>query len=75
MVLQNGFSDERFTDAVNHVIANCIYPTPTIAQFISYDRTERLYTHSEMVEMVNAGNKNAFKQLTKIEIDGKIYWK
>jgi len=34
----NGFTDERLTDAVNHVIDTCPYPTPTIANFISFDK-------------------------------------
>jgi hypothetical protein len=34
----NGIGDDRFRNAVVHVIDTCIYPTPTIAQFISYDK-------------------------------------
>jgi hypothetical protein len=34
----NEFSDNRFRDAVVYVIDVCVYPTPTIANFISYDK-------------------------------------
>jgi hypothetical protein len=34
----HGFSDARLTDAVLHVIDTCKYPTPTIADFITYDK-------------------------------------
>lgn len=33
----NEFTDERFEAAVNNVIDNCKYPTPTIADFLSYN--------------------------------------
>ena len=35
---EHGFCDDRFRDAVIHVIDTCPYPTPTIANFISYDK-------------------------------------
>lgn len=47
-ITANGFCDERLRDAVNHVIDNCPYPTPTIANFISYDRTVKFKTYDEM---------------------------
>ena len=47
-VVDNEFCDERLTDAVNFVIDNCIYPQPTIANFISYDRTVKFKTHEQM---------------------------
>lgn len=46
----NEFCDERLTDAVNYVIDNCVYPTPTIANFISYDRTVKFKTWNEMTK-------------------------
>ena len=45
----NGFSDERFLDAVNNLLDTFRYPTPTVADFISYDRQIRLYTYEEML--------------------------
>lgn len=32
------FSDERFHDAIVNVIDTCHYPTPTIADFIQFDK-------------------------------------
>jgi hypothetical protein len=34
----HGFNNERFYDAIIFVIDTCHYPTPTIADFISYDK-------------------------------------
>ena len=42
-IKENGYSDQRLKDAISHVIDNCVYPTPTIAQFISYDKKMKLY--------------------------------
>ena len=47
-VKAQGFSDERFIDAVNHVIDTCIFPTPTIANFIGYDKKIKLFSYWEM---------------------------
>ena len=45
----NGFNDDRLRDAVDHVIDTCVYPTPTIAQFISFDKRYKIYTYEEMI--------------------------
>jgi len=47
-IRETGFTAQRLTDAVNFVIDNCIYPQPTIANFISYDRTVKFKTHEQM---------------------------
>ena len=51
----NGFSDDRLTDAVNNVIDNCTYPTPTIAQFISFDRRYKIYNYDEYCKLCSEG--------------------
>ena len=47
-IRDKGFTVQRLKDAVNYVIDNCQYPTPTIANFISYDRTVKFKTYDEM---------------------------
>ena len=47
-IKETGFCDTRLRDAVNFVIDNCPYPTPTIANFISFDRTVKFRSHEEM---------------------------
>lgn len=46
------FSDERLRDAVNHVIDNCIYPTPTIAQFVGFDKRVRVLKYEEYLAKI-----------------------
>ena len=50
MIREYGFSDSRFNDAVKNVIATCVYPTPTIANFISWDRTFKILSYEEMIK-------------------------
>jgi len=46
----NNFSDERLKDAVSHVIDTCVYPTPTIANFISWDRKFKVLNYEDMLK-------------------------
>ena len=51
----------RFVNAINHVIDTCKYPTPTIADFIGYDKQIKLYSYDEMLVKINfAGNSVSF---------------
>ncbi len=52
----NGFSNERFLDSVNHVIDTCTYPTPTIADFISFDRKIKTYTYGQYCDLCDQGD-------------------
>lgn len=44
-------SDQRLKFAVAHVIDNCEYPTPTLAQFIRYDRKIKVFNHVQILKM------------------------
>lgn len=50
-IKENKFTDERLIDAVNNVIDNFVYPSPTIANFVGYDKKIRLYSYWEMINM------------------------
>lgn len=52
-VKEKGFTNKRFYDAVNYVIGNCIYPEPTIAQILRYDRIVKSFTYNEILELNN----------------------
>ena len=45
-----GFTDERLNDAVRNLIKTCIYPEPTIANIIGYDKKIKRYTHNDILE-------------------------
>jgi hypothetical protein len=37
-LIAHGFCNDRFAASVIHVVDTCHYPTPTIADFLSYDK-------------------------------------
>ena len=49
----NNFTDQRLKDAVNYVIDNCVYPTPSIAQFVSFDKKTKLYTYDQLIDFID----------------------
>lgn len=67
---ENGFTDDRLKDAVNNVIDTCLYPTPTIAQFISFDKRVKVFKYPDIVKMVEDGDMNAFNRYKRIELPG-----
>lgn len=61
MIKEEGFTDERFRDAVHHVIKTCHYPTPTIADFISFDKRFKVLTYDELLKKGNELGPEAIK--------------
>jgi len=72
----NGFTDERLADAVNHVIDTCIYPTPTIANFIGYDKRIKLYTHNEIIRKMESDGNNVWEKYKPVKFTDqeKLIW-
>jgi len=64
----NMFSDQRLTDAVKHVIDTCIYPTPTIAQFISFDRRIELLKYEDMLRKTDEMGEWIWKHYKPIQL-------
>jgi len=62
-ITENGFCDDRLNDAVNYVIDNCVYPTPTIAQFISFDRKIKILNYNEYLKLCDDGIGNNYKPI------------
>lgn len=69
---EKGFTDGKMKDAINHVIDNCKYPTPAIAEFLSFDKVVKLYSYQEAAILVTKGLAS-FEDFEKREIDGKTY--
>lgn len=69
-IIDCGFTNERLIDAVNNVIDTCIYPTPTIAQFISFDKRVKVFKYPDIVKMVEEEDPNAFERYKRIEMEG-----
>lgn len=65
-IKENNYTDKRLSEAVNYVIDNCVYPTPTIAQFISFDKRIKLYTYNDVLK-INDQTQCAFKTYRPIK--------
>lgn len=48
MLDEEKFSEEKFRDAVNCLIKYCVYPEPTIANILSFDKTIKVFTYQEL---------------------------
>ena len=51
MVRDCKFTDKRLMDAVKHVAKNCVYPKPTAAEFLRFDRHVVAYTYDQIVNL------------------------
>ena len=67
-IIEDGFNDARLENAVNYVIDTCVYPTPTIAQFISFDKRIKVYRYFEIVKMVEDGDLKAFDKYQRVSL-------
>jgi hypothetical protein len=55
--------------AVAHVIDTCVYPKPTVANFISFDRHIKLFTYTDITGMLKEDPK-AFEHYGIVKIEG-----
>ena len=65
-----GFLDSRLICAVNNLIDTCTYPTPTIANLITWDRRVKLYTYRQMVEMTNEYGASTWDDYKAVQAPG-----
>ena len=75
-IIDNNFNDDRLRDAVNHVIDTCVYPIPTIAQFISFDKKFKVYHYEDMLKKANEFGPGAWGsyKVVKFPDREKIVW-
>ena len=73
MLKECSFSDERLLNSVKNVIKTCVYPTPTIANFLSYDKKIKLYSYDDMLKLTET-DKKAFESHKAIIIYGITLW-
>lgn len=71
-IIANGFTAERLKDAVNHVLDNFQYKELNISDIIRFDRRAKLYTYSEVCQLVTAG-KAAWDDFERREINGTVF--
>lgn len=71
--IAKGFTHNRFVDSVNNVIDNCQYPTPTLANFLSFDKRIKLLSYNQVCNEVTS-QQAKFEDFTRIFINGKPFW-
>jgi hypothetical protein len=73
-IVDNGFSEQRLKDAVKNLIDTCVYPTPTIANIISWDKRVKLYSYNEMTDLVMKYGASTWNEYGKREVNDKVFW-
>lgn len=51
-VIKNGFTEQRLKDATEYLIDNFKYPKPSIAEIINFDKKLKLYSHNEVIILI-----------------------
>ena len=51
MLDEEKFTDKRFIDATKNLIKTCIYPEPTIANILGFDKKQKLYSYDDILEI------------------------
>lgn len=75
-ITENGYTDKQLHDAINHVIDNCMYPVPVIANVMSFKNKIKLYSYSDICNKVeNMGRVvwNEYKPINVPGIDAKVW--
>jgi len=68
----HGFSDARLRDAVNYVIDNFKWSSPpAIANFISFDRTFKIYTYEEILKKGNEFGQGVWDNYRAVKFKGR----
>lgn len=73
-VKANNFTSNRLIDAVNRVIDEFPYKTPSIADFISFDLKIQTYTYNQLLDLKNKITGNVFKLYRPVNFnDVRLY--
>lgn len=72
-IKENGFTDKRLKDAINNLIDNFVYPTPSIANIIGFDKKVKLITYNQRCTL-QSENPGSFNDYTKVLKNGKVFF-
>ena len=68
-VKEKGFSNKRLIDSVNNVIDNCQYPTPTLANFLQFDKRIKAISYDDLCTLAMR-NEAKFENYHRYSING-----
>jgi hypothetical protein len=69
----NGFTDQRFNDAIGNLLDTFKYPTPTISDVISWDKKIKLHTYSDVLAQMDKGFAFSDFAIYK-KVGKKVFW-
>ena len=72
-IKDNGFTDQRLKDAINHLIDNFTYPVPSVANIVGFDKRVKLLTYGQLIEIQERTGR-AFQDYCKVRKNGKLFW-
>lgn len=70
-IKKNGFTDKRLKDAIDNLIDNYIYPLPSIASIISFDKRIKLLTYYQMCDLAYHFGKSVWCNYKVIKTNAK----
>jgi hypothetical protein len=71
--IDKGFTSKRLKDAVNYVIDNCQYPSPTLANFLSFDKRIKVLSYPDLVSLAS-NNMADFGDYHRYTINSKPFY-
>lgn len=73
---ENNFTERRLMDAVNHVVMNCKYPQPKIAEILSFDSHVELLNYAQYTRKNDELHGQVSKYYKSIRVQGfdKPFW-
>ena len=69
--INNGFTDERIEQSVNHVINTCHYKKPYIALFIDFDIRFKVYSFEQFREMIYKNGRTLYGKYSLVKLPNK----
>ena len=70
--LDKGFSNRKFYECVKNVIDNFNYPEPTLANFLTFDKSLQLYRYDQKLKLIDElGASVANKLYKSVRINGR----
>jgi hypothetical protein len=68
------FTNKQLIDSVNNVIDTCVYPVPTIANFLNFEKKKRAYTYDEVLKFIHENGGNITNTFDNFKVDNKTFW-
>lgn len=69
-IYANNFTEERIRDAVAYVLDNFRYKQPTIADVISFDKRVKVYSYTQILNMLVEIGPSVWNDYKPVKVEG-----